>query len=409
MVIDCFYDAILKNMYMNSYSNPGYGYQSDFSESSPHLNRVKKFLKQNYLFRKNEILDQLEYKSTEMEEFQVVDKYFKNSLLFILKDNHLFCKSETLDMLLNSEFSVMYNPFKDFIKNLPEWDNVDYIKQLANTINTNDNELFENVLKKWCVGMTGSLSSDDVINHLLLILARNQNMEITEWIRRLVPQELKSYYYEGVIIPTTIEEKKKFAEKAIIYLIELQPKANQKEFEKLKLFIASKEKIKKNYSKNKASRSASVIGTTEQNISNDIVGNKMVICFEVNSVNYNHQIPIEMIFAQATYLYKNGFPYQFDISEITQMSMSQGSREGINIQDLVSEYIEPSERNVLGTIVSTPTEIAKYLVELAGIERNIGISDIIKLGKYLTENNFVSFEGHSGKKRYCYKLKESGN
>jgi len=289
---------------------------------------------------------------------------------------------------------------------LPEWDKVDYIKQLAETIDTNENELFLSILRKWLVGMAGSLSTNgEVINHLFLILTGNQSVEKTEWIRKLVSQELRSYYYEGAINPTTIEEKKKFAEKAIIYLIELQPKTNQKEFEKLKLFIASKEKIKRNYSKNKASRIASVIGTTEQHLRNDVVGNKMVICFEVNSVNYTHQIPMKMVFVQAIHLYKNGFPYQFDISEITELKKYQEEEKAISIQELVSKYIEPSTRNAEGAVSSTPTEIVKYLFEQAGIERNVGVSDRIKLGQYLSGNGFASFEGHAGIKKYCYKPK----
>jgi len=85
---------------MSYNSNSGYGFHNDNLDET-HLDRIKRFLKENYEFRKNEILDQLEYKSNEMENFQIVNTYFTHSLLFQLKENRLFCKKETLNMLLN--------------------------------------------------------------------------------------------------------------------------------------------------------------------------------------------------------------------------------------------------------------------------------------------------------------------
>lgn len=393
---------------MSHNSNLRYGYHDDdFDET--YFNRIKSFLREHYAFRKNEILEQLEYKSKEMKEFQVVDTRIRNNLYLDLRKKHLYCSKKIFDMLLNSEFIGMYNPFQDFIEYLPEWDNIDYIKQLTETIDTNDKELLESVFKKWFVGIIGSLSSNgEIINYLFPILIGNQSESIL-WIKKLIPYELEPYYFEGTINPSTMYERKKFVEKAIIYLIELQPKTNQKKFEELKFLIASKEKIKVAYRKNTIPRIASVIGTTEQQTDNDILGNKLVICFEVNSVDYTHQIPVKMVFAQAKHLYESGFPYQFDISEITEMKKNQKKEKDINIQELVFEYIEPSDRNAGETILSTPTEIVKYLFELAGIERNIGMSEKVKIGQYLSSNGFESFEGHAGIKRYCYKLKEPEN
>jgi len=389
-------------MYNNT---PSYGYQSD---SHSYFEDIKNFLKIRYVFRKNEIYDRLEYKPIEEEMFHIVDKYFKNSVLISLRENRLFCSNKTLEVLLNSNFSETYNPLKDFIEHLPEWDNVDYIQQLADSIDTNDNDLFLKTLTKWLVGIMGALSSNgNVINHIFPILTGGQSINKTIWIRRLIPKKLEPFYFEGAINTGNMEGKKKFAENAIIYLIELQPETKQNKFEELKSFIASKEKIRRIYSKNAASRMASVIGSAEQRLNNDIIGNKMVICFKVNSVNYDHQIPMEMVFAQAFHLFKEGFQYQFATDEIVQINESHEYKRDINIQELVSIYIEPSFREAEETIIGTPTEIVKLLFEESGIERKVTQSDKVKLGQFLSINGFEYFEGHAGIKKYCYKLKNT--
>jgi len=383
-------------------TNNTYGYQSE-----SRLDEIKKLLKEQYVFQKNEIYDRLEYKKQGEQEFHPVDGYFKNTLLFYLSENRLYCSRKTLDMLLNSKFSEPYNPLKDFVEHLPEWDNVDYIQQLAATLDTNDNDLYLEVLRKWFVTLAGSLISEDaVINHIFPILTGGQSMEKTFWIRRLVPQGLQSFYFEGTMYPTTMDERKKFVENAIIYLIELQPITKQRKFEDLKLFIASKEKIRRIQGKSAAFRIASVIGTTEQHLNNDILGNKMVIGFEVRSVNYNHQVPMEMVFAQALHLYRNDFPYRFSVEEMTQMSKDR--EKIISIQELVFMYIEPSPRDAEDTVTGTATNIARLLFEESGIERKVTQSDAVKLGQYLSNNGFESFQGHAGIKKYYYKLKNPG-
>ena len=387
-------------------NNISYGHQSE-----NRLDEIKKLLKEHYVFQKNELYDRLEYKKQGEQEFHPVNSYFKNTLLVdYLRNNRLYCSRKTLEMLLNSEFSEPYNPLKDFVENLPEWDNIDYIQQLAATLDTNDNDLFLEVLRKWFVTLTGSLISENVvINHIFPILTGGQGMEKAMWIRKLVPPGLQSFYFEGTIYPNTMDDRIKFAENVIIYLIELQPVTKQRKFEELKFFIASKEKIRRIQGRSAAPRRASVIGTAEQRINNDILGNKMVIYFEVMSVNYNHQVPMEMVFAQALHLYKNGFSCQFSLEEMTRMNKDQEQEKITNIQELASLYIEPSSRDAEDTVTGTATNIVRLLFEESGIERKITQSDAIIIGQYLSNNEFEHFQGHAGTRKYCYKLKHPDN
>jgi predicted P-loop ATPase len=387
-------------------TNISYGHQSE-----NRLDEIKKLLKEHYVFQKNEIYDRLEYKKQDEQEFHPVNSYFKNTLLIdYLSRNRLYCSRKTLDMLLNSDFSESYNPLKDFIEHLPEWDNVDYIQQLAATLDTNDNDLFLEVLRKWLVTLSGSLISEDaVINLIFPILTGGQSIEKALWIRNLVPQGLLPFYFEGTIYPSTMDDRKKFAENAIVYLIELQPVTKQRKFEELKLFIASKEKIRRTHGRSAASRRASVIGTTEQHLNNDILGYKIVICFEVKAVDYKHQVPMEMVFAQALHLYRNDFPYWFSVEEMTRMNKDQEQEKIISIQELVSMYIEPSPSEAEDTVTGMATNIAKLLFEESGIERKVTQSDAVKLGQYLSSNGFEHFTGHAGTKKYYYKLKYPEN
>ena len=385
----------------------GYGY-AVVEEYSPMLSwsdKIKETLLKKYEFRNNEILNQVEFCEKDSEVgFHAITSYDVNSMLNYLRKHEHFCKDRTLKMLLNSDFIKKCNPIIDYISHLPKWDEVDHIGNLAKTITTNDEHLFSSVLQKFFIAMVKAMLG--VRTNLIIInLVGSQSFEIAAWIRKIVPDKLEEYYYEGIVNVGNLRDQSLFAEKYLVYIIEYENMTPKKQ-EELKSFIASTRKIKKANSKNSVSRKASVICSMDKRgyVKNEVSGNRRFFCFEIESIDSEHNIPVDMLFAQALAISKNT-PSGFNLDEIEEVEKNNVGIKDISIEDLVSEYIVPCGKDEQDAECDTPTNILTLLLELKGVARK-SKSDEIKLGKTLSGNGFEFYTAHGGQKRYYYKLRE---
>ena len=74
---------------------------------------------------------------------EILSDYEVNSLVRSLALSNLDYPVGSIRNLLKSDFITAYNPFKLYFDNLPEWDGTtDYIGQLAETIDTDDPEMW---------------------------------------------------------------------------------------------------------------------------------------------------------------------------------------------------------------------------------------------------------------------------
>lgn len=104
--------------------------------------------------------------------------------------------------IVNSSYPKEFNPFTDYIEKLKPWDGVtDYIGQLAETVQTEDQEFWKKSFRKWFVGMLACALQDEAVNHLVIILYSEQGKGKSTWIRRLLPPEWREYYRNGMANP----------------------------------------------------------------------------------------------------------------------------------------------------------------------------------------------------------------
>lgn len=381
---------------------------------------IQRFLLENFEFRYNIVLGKTEYRSKSKDskiiEFQEITDYEMNSILFLMGSHGINLGTEHLRQLLNSDFVPKYNPFHDYFNSLPEWDRIDYIKQLAGTINATNNELFLWVLQKWLVSTVASLMDDDVINHTIIVLAGKQGKGKSSWIRKLVPEALKRYYYEGIINPMNKDDKFQLAENILIHLDELQS-LRTSEIEALKALITSIQvKLRRPYARTQETmpRRASFTGSVNnKEFLTDTTGNRRFLCFETLSIDYLHNISMDMVYAQALYLYKKGFQYWFDESEIAVINESNSDFMTTSVEeDMLLKYLEPCSKEDEESIFSATTEILKTLLikdnpdpeKPNNIVSRINNPTAITLGKMLVKHGFQKSKV-KGMQGYYYKIK----
>lgn len=374
-------------------------------EEIPLIIRVQLFLERRWNFRFNEVLGRIELKHESWEEYKLMSEYDFNSILKELAENNLSYSAKGLKQLLESRFVKKFNPFRTYLKGLEVWNGeTDYISQLASTINTANNELWHIAFKKWVVAMVGSLLDDKVINHTMLVFTGAQGLGKTTWLNNLVPKELGSYHFTGAINPNNKDSQIQLAENMLINIDELQGlRAN--DIEALKALITSKDiKIRRPYAEyhNNMPHRASFVGSVNsQHFLSDVTGNRRFLCFEVNSIQYDHNISLDKVYAQAIQLFKDGFRYWFSQKDIEVLNMNNEDFRIRNMEEeLLFKYFEPCEENDDKKLFMTTTDIMNTLAKLADI-RTDG-RNIYRLGKILSQFGFIRLKKKS---QYGYYLK----
>ena len=141
------------------------------------IDRLELFLSNKYVFRHNIVSGKLEFQYFGKKKWNVMNDFIENSMLRECLKGRLKTNLSSLRNLLYSDFCPLYNPFEDYFFNLPTYDEkTDYITDLANTITTTKQELWQQCFKKWLVAMVGCVLDDKVINHTVIVFSGKQGL-----------------------------------------------------------------------------------------------------------------------------------------------------------------------------------------------------------------------------------------
>ena len=200
------------------------GDEDDEDKPKPtQIDRLELFLSNKYVFRHNIVSGKLELQYFGKKKWNVMNDFIENSMLRECLKGRLKTNLSSLRNLLYSDFCPLYNPFEDYFHNLPTYDEkTDYITDLANTITTTKQDLWQQCFKKWLVAMVGCVLDDKVINHTVIVFSGKQGLGKTTWVEKLVPKQLKEYLFSGTINPNNKDTLDQLAECMLINLDELE-------------------------------------------------------------------------------------------------------------------------------------------------------------------------------------------
>jgi predicted P-loop ATPase len=313
-----------------------------------HTNEIlESFLTENYSFQYNQINNRLFYKPKLDLEYSEVKDFDINSILREIKSVG-FSKVKKIELLeiLNSNYTKTYNPFQCYFNSLTKWKlgDTDYIKQLANTVLVADQEQdnWNKWFKKWIVASVGCAIVDDVVNQTNLIFSGAQGVGKTTWLMKLVPKSLKDFYYSGSINLNNKDSEIMLAENFLICLDELgsMSKRNISAFKEI--ITKPKVKLRRPYAvcPEMMPRRASFVSTINtKEFLLDHTGNRRYLPFEAIQIDNNHLIDLDNVYAQALYLFENGFQYWFDDNEIKEVAQHNMNYTEISVEKEILESI----------------------------------------------------------------------
>jgi hypothetical protein len=369
------------------------------------IDRLELFLSNKYVFRHNIVSGKLEFQYFGKKKWNVMNDFIENSMLRECLKGRIKTNLSSLRNLLYSDFCVLFNPFEDYFFNLPSYDEkTDYITELANTITTTKQELWQQCFKKWLVAMVGCVLDDKVINHTVIVFSGKQGLGKTTWVEKLVPRPLKEYLFSGTINPNNKDTLVQLSECMLINLDELE-NLNRSEIGSLKEIITKTQiRMRKAYGHNNETmpRRASFAGSVNTaQFLNDSTGSRRFLCFELEGIKYQHNVDINMAFSQALFLFKSGFRYWFDQEEIKSITENNEQYQLRSPEEeLLLTWFEPIEREN-ATLFLNASQIAAKLAEKAKI--NINDGTINKIGKAMKKHNFIRISTKTG---YVYAIRE---
>ncbi|NHM03694.1 VapE domain-containing protein [Flavobacterium celericrescens] len=366
------------------------------------IDKLENFLTSRYNFRHNIVSGKLEYQQLSSsslsgrsggakKKWHVMNDFIENSMLRECLKGRIKTNLSSLRNLLYSDFCELYNPFEDYFFNLPSYDEkTDYILELANTITTTKQDLWQECFKKWIVAMVGCVLDDKVINHTVIVFSGKQGLGKTTWVEKLVPRKLKEYLFSGTINPNNKDTLVQLSECMLINLDELE-NLNRSEIGSLKEIITKTQiRMRKAYGHNNETmpRRASFAGSVNTaQFLNDSTGSRRFLCFEVENIQYQHEINIDNVLSQALYLFKSGFRHWFDQEEIKNITENNEQYQLRSPEEeLLLTWFEPCDREN-ATHYLNASQIAAKLAERAKITITDGT--INKIGKALKKHNFT--------------------
>ena len=372
---------------------------------APMIIKVQRYLEKKWYFRYNVVLGKVEYCLKNSNDFKLMTEYDFNGIHIKIKEAILSISSSGLLKLLESKFSPRFHPFDDYFKRLKPWDGkTDYIDKLASTVSATNDEFWYLAFKKWIVAMVGSLLENSVINHSFLVFSGGQGIGKTTWLNNLIPTILKNYSFVGAINPNNKDSQIRLAENMLINIDELQG-LKSADMEALKALVTSKDlKLRRPYAARDETfpHRASFAGSVNSpQFLSDVTGNRRFLCFEVNSIQFEHDVLMDNVYAQAVHLFKNGFQYWFTKDDVEFLNKNNENFRIRNLEeDLLLKYYEPCSEDDEQKLFMTTTEIMNTLAKSADI--NFDGRNTYRLGKVLSSCGFIRIKK---KNVYGYYLK----
>jgi predicted P-loop ATPase len=317
----------------------------------------------------------------------------ENSIFIKMQLDGLSISLNHLIAFLKSDYIQSYNPFYEYFESLPVWDEcTDYIQELASYVRVKKAErlIFDNHFTKWIVRMVKCSLVDDYFNKQAFILVQSkQNSGKSTFCRFLCPPRLKNYIAENPSIDK--DSRILLTSNMIINLDELST-FSKVEINSLKSLF-SKDKINDRLPYDRKNsiipRRASFIGSTNQmEFLNDESGSVRWLCFLIEEIDwsYKDKVNIDLVYAQAYFLFRTGWPCDLTPEEITANDKHNWQFHTITSEnELVERYFEPADRRKFHKFMTT-TEILIYISEKTDNRVRLNTTNI---GKALRVLGFV--------------------
>ena len=373
---------------------------------------AEQFLKDNYLFRFNELSGKVEYvtlPASEKPEWRVLTQKALNSIIIHAKREEISekgsPKTDIVELLQSDEVEV-FNPIQHYLKNLPKWDGQNHVAKLFGRLPGVSSEQME-FLFVWLRSAVAHWLQMDTLhgNECVPTLIGSQGCGKTTFVARLLPSELRMYFLDHLNLSNKFDKEMALTNNLIVNLDELDAIRPSQQAALKQTLSKSKVNGRPIYgaSQDDRPRYASFVATTNNpHPLSDVTGSRRYICVTIPDgqyINNDGDIDYEQLYAQVMYeLLELKSPFWFNNDQVARIQqLNLNYMEQKDIAEVLEACIRKPKEGEQGIRMKSGEIVSLIRQEYPTIKADH--STKIHLGMALKE---LGFEGktHGGQTYY---------
>jgi putative DNA primase/helicase len=235
-----------------------------------------------------------------------------------------------------------YNPVKDWITSKP-WDGRSRLQDLMDTITVKgDRKMADNLIYRWLLSCVAAVFMPfGFESHGVLVFTGEQGQGKTKWVKRLAPAELNLVLAGAVLDPNNKDTVINATSHWLVELGELDATFRKADVARLKSFITnSVDKVRRPYDRLESEyqrRTVFFASVNESKYLVDDTGNRRWWTIATDSVNYEHDVDVQQLWAELLTHYERGERWYLTREE-------QADLQDVNAEH---EQTDPVEEQIL--------------------------------------------------------------
>ena len=401
-------DVLVRSTFNTVYENHPLGMANPIDKGLMHQQLLEEFLRRRYMFRKNTVTGELEFqeKYRYVLRWQPLTIEAQNDINNAAIQEGIKVWPKDLERVLVSRFTESYDPVREWLDALPQWDGRDRLGELADRVKTqtpgwNDNFKIwmRAMVSQWRTGRDALYGAQ-----MVLMLVGGQGTRKSTFTRMLLPRELMPFYIDRIDFANKKEALRALSRFLLINIDEYDQISKAQTAFLKHLIQRTDVKERKLYSTTfeQQQRYAAFCATTNSLVPlKDESGSRRYLVVEVNDVidtdtQGDKRIDYQQLYAQIVYEIEHGEEYAFT-GDREQQIIAQNSDyyETPNVVSLFEDHFRKPEAGD-EVLLMSPTEI---VVALKLNPENH--SNVTLLGLYLRRKGFLHGEG---RQRRCYQV-----
>ena len=400
-------DTLVRSTFENAYQNHPLGIANPVENALMHQQLLEAFLKRRYMFRRNRVTGDVEVQEKYRYElwWKPLTEEVRNTINNAAISEGIKVWPKDLDRIVNTDLIDVYDPVREWLDQLPQWDGRDRLGEMADRVKTatpgwrdNFKIWMRSMVNQWLAGVNSMYGAQ-----MVLMFVGGQGTRKSTFMRMLLPKELMTFYIDRIDF-TNKKEALRALSRFLLINIDEYDQVSKSQTAYLKHLIQRTDvKERKLYSTTfeQQQRYAAFCATTNSLVPlKDDSGSRRYLVVEVTdtidtSQEGTHAIDYPQLYAQIVSEIRRGEEYAFTGERERQIQ--EHNSDYYETPNIISLFEDHFRKPKAGdeVVLMSPTEILKALK--TNPENH---SNSTALGTYLHRKGYEKGEGVAGRRRY---------